>query len=310
ENPTTTPFHDLFGSLGLYRTFDVSVAKFRKPPKSNYAANWHQKYGGDAAIETLRTRGWCFGDLEQVEEKILIYPALSDDTRTVVNSVEAELTNMNLKSISARSMPDPHTLLRSSHLLQVNHTSLCFSLIFSLVAEKIDKEKEKCGLSFVFCYQMAWVRDVAKSSTEDFSRNLSPVEYSHTPAIPDDVVPGTKVCLEGKVTVRNGIVCLSPKVVTVLGGVVQSLNEEWQMNTKYSEFSRSSLRISQESDGNGPSPFEKLQVGAAKSRFPERDKFSRQCNHWQITLMLTPRVVRLLPELLRLDQLEDSGTFN
>ncbi|XP_070661836.1 uncharacterized protein [Malus domestica] len=46
------------------------------------------------------------------------------------------------------------------------------------------------------------------------------------------------------------------------------------MNTKYSEFSRSSLRISQESDGNGPSPFEKLQVGAAKSRFPEQDKFS------------------------------------
>ncbi|KAM1478790.1 hypothetical protein ACFX2I_026170 [Malus domestica] len=176
----------------------------------------------DAAIETLRTRGWCFGDFEQVEEKILIHPALSYDTRTVVNSVEAELTNMNLKSISAHARP-------------------------------------------------AYAPKVLSPP-----RPQSPpaVEYSHTPAIPDHVVPETKVCLEGKVTVRNGIVCLSPKVVTVLGGVVQSLYEEWQMNTKYSEFSRSSLRISQESDGNGPSPFEKLQVGAAKSRFPEQDKFS------------------------------------
>ncbi|KAM1173512.1 hypothetical protein ACFX13_026828 [Malus domestica] len=87
---------------------------------------------------------------------ILIHSALSDDKRTVVNSVEAELTNMELKSISARSLPDPHTLQKSSHLLgskvlQLNHTSPYFSLIFlvfCLIAEKIDEGKEKCGLSF------------------------------------------------------------------------------------------------------------------------------------------------------------------
>ncbi|KAM1909071.1 hypothetical protein ACFX14_028507 [Malus domestica] len=131
----------------------------------------------DATIETLSTRGWFFGNLEQVEEKILIYPALSDGTRTVVNSVEAELTNMNLKSISARSMPNSHKLLRSSHLLG---------------PKVLQIKRENYGLSFVFCYQMAWVRDVAKSSMDDFLRNLSLVEYSHTPAIPNDVVPGTK----------------------------------------------------------------------------------------------------------------------
>ncbi|TQD82420.1 hypothetical protein C1H46_032014 [Malus baccata] len=95
-------------------------------------------------------------DHEQVEAMILIHSALSDDKRTVVNPVEAELTNMDLKSISARSLPDPHTLRKSSHLLgskvlQVNHTSLYFSLIFlvfCLVAEKMDEGKEKCGLSF------------------------------------------------------------------------------------------------------------------------------------------------------------------
>ncbi|KAM1459704.1 hypothetical protein ACFX2I_036612 [Malus domestica] len=48
---------------------------------------------------------------------ILIHSALSDDTRTVVDSVELELTNMDLKSISSRSLPDPHTLQKFSHLL-------------------------------------------------------------------------------------------------------------------------------------------------------------------------------------------------
>ncbi|XP_050116471.1 uncharacterized protein LOC126594266 isoform X2 [Malus sylvestris] len=95
-------------------------------------------------------------DHEQVEAMILIHSALSDDKRKVVNSVEAELTNMDLKSISAKSLPDPRTLQKSSHLLgskvlQVNHTSLYFSLnflVFCLIAEKIDEGKEKCGLSF------------------------------------------------------------------------------------------------------------------------------------------------------------------
>ncbi|KAM2621508.1 hypothetical protein TB2_026251 [Malus domestica] len=48
---------------------------------------------------------------------ILIHSALSDDRHTVVDSVELELTNMDLKSISSRSLPDPHTLRKSSHLL-------------------------------------------------------------------------------------------------------------------------------------------------------------------------------------------------
>ncbi|XP_028959502.1 protein phosphatase PP2A regulatory subunit A-like [Malus domestica] len=53
----------------------------------------------------------------QVKAMILIHSALSDDTRTVVDSVELELTDMDLKSISSRSLPDPHTLRKFSHLL-------------------------------------------------------------------------------------------------------------------------------------------------------------------------------------------------
>ncbi|TQD83693.1 hypothetical protein C1H46_030768 [Malus baccata] len=74
---------------------------------------------------------------------ILIHSALSDDTRTVVISVETELTNMDLKSISARSLPYPHTLRKSSHLL----------------SPKV--------------LQIAWVRDVTKFRVEVFTRNTS-----------------------------------------------------------------------------------------------------------------------------------------
>ncbi|KAM1283103.1 hypothetical protein ACFX13_026842 [Malus domestica] len=42
---------------------------------------------------------------------------LADDTRTEVNSVQADLTNMDLKSISTRSLLDPLTLRKSSHIL-------------------------------------------------------------------------------------------------------------------------------------------------------------------------------------------------
>ncbi|KAM1753272.1 hypothetical protein ACFX1T_005728 [Malus domestica] len=65
----------------------------------------------------LKNQRMVLRDHEQVEAIILIHCALSDDKRKVVNSVEAELTNMDLKSISARSLPDPHTLRKSSHLL-------------------------------------------------------------------------------------------------------------------------------------------------------------------------------------------------
>lgn len=56
----------------------------------------------------------------------------------------------------------------------------------------------------------------------------------------------------------------------MIGGVVPSLHEEWQMNKKYSGFSRSSLRLTQDSDGSGPPPFEKLQVGLPQRRLVQQ----------------------------------------
>lgn len=74
----------------------------------------------------------------------------------------------------------------------------------------------------------------------------------------------------------SGIVCLSSKVLTVLGGVVPTLYEEWKMNQKYSGLSRASVRLSQGGDVDGPPPFEKIQVGAPSQKFSQKGKSTCQ----------------------------------
>ena len=76
-----------------------------------------------------------------------------------------------------------------------------------------------------------------------------------------------QVRIEKKLVVRYGIVCLTSDVITVLGGVVESLYEEWQMNQKYAGFSRSSIKLGLDNDASGPPPFEKLQIGGTKSGY-------------------------------------------
>ncbi|OMO57993.1 hypothetical protein COLO4_34948 [Corchorus olitorius] len=217
----------------------------------------------EAVVETLRARGWCFGDLDQVRAVIVLRTALSDDldSCSVADSAESELINMDLRSIGGKSLPE-------SNLRKVSH----------IVGPKV--------------LQISSVRDISRSSIEEFSANssslrllrlrltdghseITAVEYSHVPAIPDNVVPGTKIRLENKAIVHGGILCLNPKVVHLLGGVVQSLYEEWEMNQKYSGFSRSSLRSTQESGTGGPPSFEKLQIEApSSSRFVQPGKSS------------------------------------
>jgi tudor domain-containing protein 3 len=97
---------------------------------------------------------------------------------------------------------------------------------------------------------------VLKFALTDGKTEISALEYSHIPTINNDVTPGTKVRLENKAVIRDGLVCLTPKEVTVLGGYVQSLTEEWQMKKKYASLARS-----QESKaGDGPPPFEELKI--------------------------------------------------
>ncbi|XVE98239.1 hypothetical protein REPUB_Repub03eG0088500 [Reevesia pubescens] len=219
----------------------------------------------EAVVETLRTRGWCFGDSDQVKALIAIHTALSDDVDTcsVADSVESELVNMDLRSIGGKSLPDTN-VRKASHSLgpKVLQISSVRDISRSSIAESSENSS---SLRFL------------RLGLTDGHCEITAIEFSYIPAIPDNVVPGTKIRLENKAIIHCGILCLNPKVVTLLGGVVQSLYEEWEMNQKYSGFDHSSLRSSQESctAGGGPPPFEKLQIEAPlSSRFVQPGKSS------------------------------------
>ena len=83
-------------------------------------------------LETLRSRGWCLGDIDQLKAIIMIQSALADDMSTVVDSVESELTNMDLKSFGAKSLPDPTLPRKPSHILgpKVLQATRFFSFFF------------------------------------------------------------------------------------------------------------------------------------------------------------------------------------
>ena len=94
----------------------------------------------DPVIETLRSRGWCFKDLDQLNAIVMIHSALADDGASVADSVESELYNMDLKSFGGKSLPDSSVLRKSSHLLGpkvLQALSFSLSLVPCLFAKKM-----------------------------------------------------------------------------------------------------------------------------------------------------------------------------
>ncbi|KAK1396865.1 putative RecQ mediated genome instability protein [Heracleum sosnowskyi] len=206
-------------------------------------------------IEALIKRGWCFGDIDKVKALIVIQSALHGESSPTLDFIESELCNMDLKSIGAKSLPDSSVLRsKSARLLgpKVLQVSAARDISRSNIAESSGNSSNKRLL---------------RLKLTDGHSEITAIEYSHIPSIPDDVIPGTKIHFEDKAIMRNGILCLNPKGTTVLGGVVQSLYEEWQMNQKYSGFSRTSVQLSNDGDTGGPPQFEKLHVGAPSRRF-------------------------------------------
>uniref|UniRef100_A0A7N0U4S2 RecQ mediated genome instability protein 1 OB-fold domain-containing protein n=1 Tax=Kalanchoe fedtschenkoi TaxID=63787 RepID=A0A7N0U4S2_KALFE len=207
----------------------------------------------EALSEALAARGWCIGNVERVKALI----AIEGDPAFTVDSVEFELLNMDLRSFGGRSLPDQTLLRKSSHLQ----------------GPKI--------------LQVASARDISRSSTDsslsssrgrllrlrltDGYTEITAIEYSSIPSLPNDIIPGTKVRLEEKCPIHNGILCLTSKTISMLGGTVQTLFEEWQINQRYSGSARLASRLSQESDASKPPPFEKLQTGPPSHRFAQHE---------------------------------------
>jgi len=88
----------------------------------------------------------------------------------------------------------------------------------------------------------------------------------------------SQIRLENKVVMHSGILCLNAKVVTVLGGIVPSLYEEWEMNQKYAGFTRSTLKPAQGDGIGGPPPFQKFQTGPPSRRINQQSRSSGSYN--------------------------------
>ncbi|KAI7732646.1 LOW QUALITY PROTEIN: hypothetical protein M8C21_023201, partial [Ambrosia artemisiifolia] len=214
-------------------------------------------------IETLTNSGWCFKDIHQI--KTLIETKFSTVSPTI-RSIESELCNIDLRSIGAKSLPDPSTLRKSTHLqgpkvLQAKVVNVCSvrDISKSSIAESSGGSNSKRLL---------------RLKLTDGHSDVTAIEFTHIPSLPDNVVPGTKIRLENKVVMHSGILCLNAKVVTVLGGIVPSLYEEWEMNQKYAGFTRSTLKPSQSDDTSGPPPFQKFQTGPPSRRINQQSRSS------------------------------------
>uniref|UniRef100_A0A3Q7JRH8 RecQ mediated genome instability protein 1 OB-fold domain-containing protein n=1 Tax=Solanum lycopersicum TaxID=4081 RepID=A0A3Q7JRH8_SOLLC len=210
-------------------------------------------------LQTLNTRGWCFRDINLVNSLI----AAQLPSSSTVSSIESELLNTDLRSVGGKSLPDFSLLRKSSHIQgpKVLQISSVRDISRSTMAENSESSNS---------------RRLLRLKLTDGHSEITAIEYSHIPSIPDDVVPGTKVRLENKATIHSGIVCLNAKMITVLGGTVSSLYEEWQMNKKYSGFSRSTLKVAHEDGTAGPPPFEKLQIGALQKPLSQHKRYSGQ----------------------------------
>ncbi|WVZ72530.1 LOW QUALITY PROTEIN: hypothetical protein U9M48_020971, partial [Paspalum notatum var. saurae] len=204
-------------------------------------------------LQSLADRGWRFRDPtdEVIQALLLASPTPSPE------AVESELADMDLRTLGGKSLPDRATTTATAKRLSYLHGPIVLQVL-----SVRDIYRSSIDASFKNPQQ----RRLLRFGLTDGICEAVAIEFSPISFITEEIAPGTKIRLENKIPVNNGILCLSAKNVSVIGGTVQSLYEEWQMNQKYSGLSRPSLRPSQSDDGAGPPPFEKLDIEAHPSR--------------------------------------------
>lgn len=99
--------------------------------------NSNASESGMVVLETLRRRGWYLEDADQLKAIIVIQTALADDPSNVVDSVESELLNSDLRSIGAKSLPEPPLLRNPSSYLHGPRVLQAKLLFFSLCFHSI-----------------------------------------------------------------------------------------------------------------------------------------------------------------------------
>ncbi|KAG0484619.1 hypothetical protein HPP92_008698 [Vanilla planifolia] len=209
----------------------------------------------ETVLQTLITKGWCFRDnaemISLIQSKIPP-SATRSSCSFLVDSIESELLDMDLRNFGGKAFHDTSSNKKSSYFHGPK--------ILQIVSLR-DIQRSIMDSSFRTAQHH---RDhLLRFVLTDGLSEIVAIEYTPFPSITTDIIPGCKIRLEGKVTIHYGILCLTAKDLTILGGHVQSLYEEWEIGQKYSGL-HSFTRLPQGDDARGPPPFEKLQTGDMK----------------------------------------------
>ncbi|KAM0838920.1 hypothetical protein ACQ4PT_060659 [Festuca glaucescens] len=203
-------------------------------------------------LRSVAARGWRFRDTADESIQALLHASPS----ALPEAVEAVLLDTDLRVFGGKTLPNRASATSGKRLSYLHGP-----IVLQVVSVR-DIYSSNVDASFKNPLQ----RRLLRFSLTDGVSEAVAIEFSPIPFITEEIAPGTKIRLENKIPVNHGILCLSAKNVSVIGGTVQSLYEEWKMNQKYSGISRPSLRLSQNDDGVGPPPFEKLDTEARPNR--------------------------------------------
>lgn len=203
---------------------------------------------------SLQSRGWYLKDVTVVEGLLHEVSTEKLDRAELEKMIEASLLEMDLKVVGGKCLPDSAALHRTSRLQGPKVLQI---VSLRNIRQSSDRamvpSQQKDGRLLRICLT-------------DGPSNITAIEYGGIPLISEDMAPGTKVRFEGIASVKSGILLLESRSLNVLGGYVQSLYEEWEIERKYSVFSRSSLNSSQVPGLSGPPPFERLNIETAPVR--------------------------------------------
>lgn len=88
-------------------------------------------------FKALIHKGWCLKDVEAIRALCQIKVPAQGSEMGSLESIQSELLNMDLREMGGKSLPDPSSLNKSSHLqgpkilqaISYNHLSLSHVLI-------------------------------------------------------------------------------------------------------------------------------------------------------------------------------------
>lgn len=216
---------------------------------------------------SLQSRGWYLKDVNIVEGLLQEVSTEKLAPAGLEKMIESNLLEMDLKEVGGKCLPDAAALHRISRLQGPKVLQI---VSIRNIRQSSDRamvpSQQKDGRLLRICLT-------------DGHSNITAIEYCPIPLISEDMAPGTKVCFEGIASVKSGILLLESRSLNVLGGYVQSLYEEWEIERKYSVFSRSSLNSSQVQGSSGPPPFERLNIGTSPAQSSHKAELQVHKSH-------------------------------